>query len=49
MTSFTVRISDDLKRDIEALKVEVSEVIRSAPENELRDSRGRRRQRQLGG
>lgn len=36
MTSITVRIPDDLKRDIEALKVEVSEVTRSALENEVK-------------
>jgi len=36
LTSITVRIPDDLKRDIEALKVEVSEVTRSALENEVK-------------
>ena len=36
MTSITVRIPDDLKRDIEELKVEVSEVTRSALENEVK-------------
>ena len=36
MTSITVRIPDDLKRELEALKVEVSEVTRSALENEVK-------------
>ena len=36
LTSITVRIPDDLKRELEALKVEVSEVTRSALENEVK-------------
>ncbi|HEX9914812.1 MAG TPA: hypothetical protein VGB32_07835 [Candidatus Bathyarchaeia archaeon] len=36
MTSVTVRISDGLKREIDALGVEVSEVTRSALENEVK-------------
>jgi post-segregation antitoxin (ccd killing protein) len=36
MTSVTVRIPDELKRQIDALGVEVSEVTRSALENEVR-------------
>jgi post-segregation antitoxin (ccd killing protein) len=36
MTSVTVRISDDLKKEIETLGVEVSEVTRSALENEVK-------------
>ncbi len=36
MTSVTVRIPDELKREIDSLGVEVSEVTRSALENEVR-------------
>ncbi len=36
MTSITVRIPDDLKKELEALGVEVSEVTRSALENEVK-------------
>jgi post-segregation antitoxin (ccd killing protein) len=36
MTSVTVRIPDDLKREMEALGVKVSEVTRSALENEVK-------------
>ena len=36
MTSVTVRIPDDLKKELEALGVEVSEVTRSALENEVK-------------
>ena len=35
MTSVTVRIPDDLKRELETLGVEVSEVTRIALENEV--------------
>jgi predicted transcriptional regulator len=36
MTSVTVRIPAELKREIDSLGVEVSEVTRSALENEVR-------------
>ena len=36
MTSITVRISDEMKKDIETLKIEVSEVTRTALENEVK-------------
>jgi post-segregation antitoxin (ccd killing protein) len=36
MTSVTVRIPDDLKRELETLGVEVSEVTRAALENEVK-------------
>ena len=36
MTSITVRIPDEMKRDIELLKIEVSEVTRTALENEVK-------------
>ena len=35
MTSITVRIPDEMKKDIENLKIEVSEVTRRALENEV--------------
>ncbi len=36
MTSVTVRIPDDLKKEMEALGVKVSEVTRTALENEVK-------------
>jgi len=36
MASITVRVSDDLKKEIDALGVQVSEVTRTALENEVR-------------
>jgi len=36
MTSITVRIPDDLKKEMDALGVKVSEVTRSALENEVK-------------
>jgi len=36
MTSITVRIPDDLKKDIEELGVQISEVTRTALENEVK-------------
>ena len=36
MTSITVRIPDEMKKDIETLKIEVSEVTRTALENEVK-------------
>jgi len=36
MASITVRVPDDLKKDIDALGVKVSEVTRTALENEVR-------------
>jgi len=36
MTSITVRIPDDLKKEIEALGVQVSQVTRTALEDEVR-------------
>jgi len=36
MTSITVRIPDDLKREIDELGVKVSEVTRAAIENEVK-------------
>ena len=36
MTSITVRVSENLKREIETLGVEISEVTRTALENEVK-------------
>ena len=36
MTSITVRIPDDLKKDIEELGVQISDVTRTALENEVK-------------
>ena len=36
LTSITVRIPDELKRDIEVFRVKVSDVTRSALENEVK-------------
>jgi post-segregation antitoxin (ccd killing protein) len=36
LTSITVRIPKEMKKDIETLKIEVSEVTRTALENEVR-------------
>ena len=36
MTSITVRVPDDLKREIETLGIKISEVTRSALENEVK-------------
>jgi post-segregation antitoxin (ccd killing protein) len=36
LTSITVRIPDEMKKDIETLKIEVSEVTRTALENEVK-------------
>jgi post-segregation antitoxin (ccd killing protein) len=36
MASITVRVPDDLKKEIDALGVQVSEVTRTALENEVR-------------
>ena len=36
MTSITVRIPDEMKKEIETLKIEVSEVTRTALEDEIK-------------